>query len=136
MQGKPIPVVRVILSLEGRILLLERSSKEEYGVGRYCLPGGKVDYGVTVEEACRSEVREETGLEISDLQFLFYQDSLPRSGEDLHVINLYFSANHNGEVDINDESDSYEWVTSNELSDYDIAFGNRAGIIKNLNDHQ
>ncbi len=123
----PVPSVRVILEdLEGKILLLCRSSKEGYG--QYCLPGGKVDYGKSVEDACIDEVKEETGLDIHNLQFLFYQDSLPTSPGGMHGINLYFNADHSGELQINEESSSSAWVGAEDLPLYDIAFRNDEGI--------
>jgi ADP-ribose pyrophosphatase YjhB (NUDIX family) len=42
-----------------RILLTRRSDN-----GRWCLPGGHVDPGENVEEACIREVLEETGLKV------------------------------------------------------------------------
>ena len=42
-----------------KILLTRRSDN-----GLWCLPGGKMESGETVEECCQREVFEETGLEI------------------------------------------------------------------------
>lgn len=53
------------------IVLIERG-KEPFGKA---LPGGKVEYGETVENAIRREMQEEVGLELSDLkQFHVYSD--------------------------------------------------------------
>lgn len=47
---RPVPVVRLIVpNAEGRVLVLKRCNTG-YGGGRWCLPGGKIDYGQTVEE--------------------------------------------------------------------------------------
>ncbi|MGD9275565.1 MAG: NUDIX hydrolase [Candidatus Pacearchaeota archaeon] len=128
----PIPVVRIILEdSEDRILLLRRSNKSRYKKGEYCLPGGKVKYGQTIEKACIDEVETETRLEISNLEFLFYQDNLP-GFSDMHLINLYFSANHSGKVQINNESSSSAWVHPNKLHKYKIAFKNKKGIERYL----
>jgi len=38
--------------------------------GSYALPGGFVETGQTVEEACRREIKEETGFELHDLRLM------------------------------------------------------------------
>jgi ADP-ribose pyrophosphatase YjhB (NUDIX family) len=52
-------VAAFIRSDDGRILLTRRTDN-----GRWCLPGGHVDPGESVAEACVREVQEETGLEV------------------------------------------------------------------------
>jgi 8-oxo-dGTP diphosphatase len=54
-----------VFDRSGRVLLIRR--KHEPFAGSYALPGGFVEIGETVEAACRREVEEETGLEVSDL---------------------------------------------------------------------
>jgi 8-oxo-dGTP diphosphatase len=49
----------IALDSEGRVLLIKR--KNPPFEGQYALPGGFVDVGETVEEACRRELHEETG---------------------------------------------------------------------------
>ncbi len=60
--GRPliIPVVRaVVKDQEGRVLLVRRKDSGEWG-----FPAGAVELGESVLDACRREVREETGLEV------------------------------------------------------------------------
>ena len=88
MHQRPIPVVRVILEdLDNNFLLLKRNDKT-YCSNKWCLPGGKVDYGKTVEQTCIDEVKQETNLNISDLVFLFYSDAPPSSGDIGHYIDF------------------------------------------------
>lgn len=129
---RPLSVVRVIIeNLEGKVLFLRRSGAS-YGEGSYCLPGGKVDWGQTVEGAARHEVKTETSLDMGKMKFLFYDDSLPEDEEDMHVINFYFHAVHDGksEVRINEESSRGVWISPQEMSGYDIVFGNDIAVRK------
>src|SRR5262249_35428791 len=52
-----------------RVLLITRG-KEPFR-GCYALPAGLVEIGETVEEACRREVKEETGVEIGNQPLRF-----------------------------------------------------------------
>jgi 8-oxo-dGTP diphosphatase len=52
-----------------RVLLITRG-KEPFR-GGYALPAGLVEIGETVEEACRREVKEETGVEIGNQRLRF-----------------------------------------------------------------
>lgn len=54
----------VIFDAVGRVLLIRR--KHEPCAGSHALPGGFVKIGETVEAACRREVREEAGVEVSE----------------------------------------------------------------------
>ena len=118
----PIPVVRVFLEdLEGKILFLKRANSK-YANEKYCLPGGKVEYNQSVEDACIAEIKQETNLEIYNLEFLFYNEWLPSEHDKygVHIIELYFKSAYTGELILNDESSDYIWLKPDEINNYDI----------------
>jgi 8-oxo-dGTP diphosphatase len=117
----------------GRILVLQRA-KQTTRCGYWCLPGGKIDYGDTVEQAVARELREETGLRVTDLRFLFYQDSLPRDPGQMHCINLHFECSVEGTLELNGESTESRWIGKQKLPQLDIAFRNDDALARYWND--
>jgi len=126
----PVPVVRLIIpNAEGKVLLLRRSGAA-YANQAWCLPGGKIDYEQTAEEAVRRELREETELTPTSIRFLFYQDSLPLRTGGMHCINLYFECDVSGNIALNDESSEYAWIGPSDLESYDVAFRNDEALAR------
>ena len=60
--------VGVIMLKDGKILLglrhtdPEKADSELHGEGTWTMPGGKIEYGETLDEAAKREVLEETGI--------------------------------------------------------------------------
>lgn len=126
---RPVPVVRAIVAdAEGRILMLRRG--RGIGVGQWCLPGGKIDYGQTVEEALRSELKEETALDCESFRFLFYEDNLPADWSPMHCLALFFECAVSGEIVLNAESSDHAWVAREELGRYTVAFDNDRALAR------
>ncbi len=93
---------------EGRILLLKSHKFNDL----YAIPGGHIELGETAEEALRREIREETGLEIHDVEFLLYQDFVFDDAfwKKKHFIFLDFICRSDcTEVEINEEAQDYVW---------------------------
>jgi 8-oxo-dGTP diphosphatase len=77
----------VIFDAESRVLLIRRGH-EPYA-GSYALPGGFVEIGETVENACRREVQEETGIEVDQLRLVgVYSD--PARDPRGHTVSVAF----------------------------------------------
>ena len=62
----------VVIIKDGNVLIMKRSSTDEWMPGHYGLPGGKLDAGEDPLEAAARECKEEANLIISpkDLVFL------------------------------------------------------------------
>ena len=83
----PVPTVDIIIEIDGGIVLIERRNSP-FG---WALPGGFVDYGETLEAAAIREAREETQLEISNLQLLGCYSAPDRDSRQ-HTISTVFIA--------------------------------------------
>jgi ADP-ribose pyrophosphatase YjhB (NUDIX family) len=79
------------------------------------IPGGKIKWGEPSEAALRREIKEETGLDITDIEFVLVQDSI-HSREfyrDAHFVLLNYTCRCKGRprVKLNDEAREFRWVT-------------------------
>ena len=60
--------IGVMVLKDGKVLLGKR--KGSHGEGEYSFPGGHLEYMESFKECARREVREETGIEIENIQFV------------------------------------------------------------------
>lgn len=97
----PFPTVDIIIRIRDKIVLIERRNPP---LG-WALPGGFVDYGESLEEAALREAKEETGLEIGNLdQFRAYSE--PNRDPRQHNISMVFTAEASGEPVAGDDADN------------------------------
>ena len=105
------PIVTVgglILNNNNQILLIKTNKWS----GLYGTPGGKVDYGESLEIALKREIKEETNLSIKDIHFVFYQDCIENKEfyKPRHFLLMNFIAHIDpGEVSLNYESEHFRW---------------------------
>ena len=77
----------VVLDARNRLLVVRR--KMPPFKGQFSLPGGFVEIGETVEDACRRELMEETSLKVGKLQLVgIYSD--PKRDPRAHICTVGF----------------------------------------------
>jgi 8-oxo-dGTP diphosphatase len=89
MYCEPKVGVGVFVCRGGEILLGKR--KNAHGEGEWSLPGGHLEPGESFRDCCIREVKEETGIDISDRMIEFEDltnDLFPKEG--LHYVTLFF----------------------------------------------
>ena len=73
-------------------MLVVRRAKEP-AMGTLDLPGGFVDMGETVEEGMIREIKEETGLDVTNIQYLFSSPNVyVYSGMGVHTLDMDYLA--------------------------------------------
>jgi len=110
-QEYPHPTVGAIIIAPDHTMFLMRSHKWQ---DQYVMPGGHIELGETMEEALRREIREETGLEIHDIEFCGYQEFIydPAYWKPRHFIFFDFACRSDSkDATLSDEGQSYVWVT-------------------------
>jgi len=113
----PIPTVGAfIFNKKGKLLLI-RSHK--WGNKLVC-PGGKIDLGESMENAVVREVKEETGLDVHDIELINVQDMIYAKEffKKKHYLFLDFVCKTKQEsITLNEEAEEYCWVDINNLPD-------------------
>jgi 8-oxo-dGTP diphosphatase len=87
MSERPFLTVDCVVFHENAVVLIRRA--HEPFTGWFALPGGFVEVGETVEDACRRETLEETGLVVEDLRLIgVYSD--PARDPRRHTVSVAF----------------------------------------------
>ena len=101
----------VILDDDSNMLLLLRSAKTHWMPKKWGLPGGKAEADETPIEAAIRETKEETSLNVQNLTRL--KDFSNK------WVDLFYTADYDGDVQIDFEHDDYEWVSRADVEQYD-----------------
>ena len=114
---QPKLAVDCIILLDGRVLLIHRRNPPQ----GWALPGGFVEYGESVEDAVRREMREETGLELDGLrQFRAYSE--PGRDPRGHTVSVVFVARGAGKPEAGDDADRYRLVDLSDIPEDELVF--------------
>ena len=103
----------IVLNKKGQILMGKRNEdelladSEMHEEGTWTLPGGNIEYGEKFYEAGIREAKEETNLDVSDLEVFCVQTDL---NEYAHYISVGMIAkNYSGELKVNEPDVITEW---------------------------
>ncbi len=98
-----------------KVLILEQE-------GRWMLPGRRVDGGGSPEEELKREIKEETGIEDSEIEEVF-DTGISSSGETF-LITYKVKVKGDPNVKISKEHTGYAWVDKSNINDYNFWYDN------------
>lgn len=104
-----------VIVRKGDLILLGRR-KGSHGAGEYASPGGHLEHLEGLEECCRREVMEETGLTIANVRFLRLMNVTAYAPR--HYVDLSFVADWvAGEPEVRepDKVDHWDWYALDAL---------------------
>lgn len=107
-----LSVFGLVLNGEEEVLLglnkyTEKKGKDYDGV--WSMPGGTVEFGETAEETLVREVKEETNIDIEEIELFSYNDYI-KPDEGKHWLALNFTAQAKNTKIINHEPDKFEKI--------------------------
>lgn len=119
-----LSVAAIVFDTQSRVLLVQRGQPPAEGL--WSIPGGKVHYGESLENACKREVMEETGIDIEPGPLV---EIIERITEGFHYVILDYRAYTTAKTEqpptptaASDVKDA-RWVTLSELEHYDTTEG-------------
>lgn len=117
MPKTPLLAVDVVVRYGDGIVLVKRKNKP-FG---YALPGGFCDVGESVEVSALRELKEETCLDVENLELLGVYSRADRDPR-FHVTSVVYSGDGFGDLIAGDDAREVRIVRDEDLIDYDLVF--------------
>lgn len=119
---KPFVGVGAVTIKNGKILLIKRAF--EPGAGKWSIPGGLVEVGEKLSEACARETEEETGIQVEVLELINVFDMIDKDEEGKvkyhYVLADFLAKPTGGEEKKSREVTEIQWVTHDEAKKLDL----------------
>ena len=113
-QQLPEPTVgALIFNKEGKIFLMKSPKWHD----KYVIPGGHIELGEKMIDALKREIKEETNLDIFDIEFVSFQEFIfdPAFKKKRHFILFDFSCKTNStKAKLNEEGTEFIWALPQE----------------------
>jgi mutator protein MutT len=130
--------VAVIVNEKNELLAVRRA--KEPAKGTLDLPGGFVDMYETAEEGMRREIKEETGLEVQELQYLFSSPNVYLySGMGVHTIDMDYLVRVKDDTELHAADDAAEclWIPLSQVNPDEFGLTSiRNAVIRFLQTYQ
>lgn len=109
---KQLISVRAIIRNDQKTLLLKRAAGRQSILGKYELPGGKLDYGEQPEDALERYLKDDVGLFIQSAQLydvLTYIDHDDRDIQYTFILYLVSLSSDGNKITLSPKYDQYTW---------------------------
>jgi len=114
-----VGVKALLKNVDGKFLLVRRNFEKYKEVkGEWDIVGGRIEPGTPLLENLKREIREETGLLLSDGPALVAAQDILRV-EGRHVVRLTYTANIVGEPKLDEYHTDFKWLTLAEMKNFD-----------------
>jgi 8-oxo-dGTP diphosphatase len=105
---------KAVIRHGSKIVILREAPtyKDGTNIGRYHLPGGRIEPGEKFLDGLKREVLEETGLRVTVDKLFFAGEWFPViHGESNHIVALFFACTAaSDKVRLSSEHDVYKWI--------------------------
>ena len=130
-------VITAIIVKDGKYLITRRSLNKKRFPGKWTVPGGKLEVGDYInlpketehywynvlEKVLKREVKEETGINIKNIEYITSLSTIHVDGSPSLVISC-MAEYESGEIVLQEEeTDMYAWVSLEEAKSHDLLDG-------------
>lgn len=138
-----IPIIqrvaaKALITRGPQILLLREaaSDQEATQVGKYQVPGGRIEPGESFFDGLKREVKEETGLEVSIGQPVFVSEWYPTiRGQPNHIIAIFVACTTTLKmIKLSIEHNDFVWVDAATIKNYPLITSESQQVIQYLNE--
>ena len=113
-----IVVVAALIKKDDKILKKKRATGDENVLGKWELPGGKVEINESEEHAIEREILEEFELKIKAKKYV--KNNICKYPKKTVDLRLYECEYLGGQFRLHDHSE-YKWIERSEILNYDLA---------------
>jgi len=122
----------LLLNDEGKLLILREAATYQDGtnVGKYHVPGGRIEEGEAFLDGLHREIREETGLEAEVLYPVHVDEWRPViRGSMQQIVGVFMLCQaKTTDVKVGDEHDEFVWVEPGKAASYALLPAEAAAI--------
>lgn len=101
-----------------KVFLPKRAESKKFLPGVFELPGGHVDFGESIIEGLKREIKEELGMdiEVGDSFYAFTYSNEIKGSHSIEVIYFASFSQPNEDIKLNpDDHSEYKWIAEDEL---------------------
>ncbi len=118
---------KAFIILDHKVLILKESSQYEDGVnvGKFDVPGGRIEPGQRFDESLRREVKEETGLDIKIGKPFFIDEWRPIVKEEQwQIVGVYFEClAESKKVILSKDHEEFKWIDPQDYTKHGLIKG-------------
>ena len=116
MKQYPIVGVGAVVIYNSKVLLIQRATPPYQG--QWCIPGGKVRFGATLQQAAEREIKEETGITIKagGPVYSFEIINTDADNDPVHFVVIDLEAEYlSGEINASSDAQDVAWFSKEEV---------------------